>query len=41
MRPSELAVSKGNPGKAEKILKWKANYKMKDVIRMMIEHLRG
>lgn len=37
MRPSELLVSRLNPGKAESRLQWKAKYVMKDVIRMMIE----
>jgi len=36
-RPADLSVSKANPQKANNILKWQANYKMKDVIRLMIE----
>jgi GDPmannose 4,6-dehydratase len=36
LRPSEIMVSKGNPARAEKELGWKAQYRMKDVIRMMI-----
>lgn len=37
LRPTEIAIGKGNPGKAEKKLCWKAKYKMRDVVRMMIE----
>ena len=36
-RPADLSVSKGNPQKAKDIFKWQANYKMQDVIRLMIE----
>jgi GDPmannose 4,6-dehydratase len=37
LRPSEIMVSRGNPLKAKKKLDWKAEYRMKDVIRMIIE----
>jgi GDPmannose 4,6-dehydratase len=37
MRPTDLSISKGNPHKANKLLNWKAKYKMHDVLRMMIE----
>ena len=37
IRPSEIMVSRGNPFKAEKELGWKAQYRMNDVIRMMID----
>lgn len=37
LRPTDLAVSKGNPAKAQKKLGWSAQYKMPDVIRMMVE----
>lgn len=37
LRPSEIMVSRGDTTKAEKKLGWKARYRMKDVIRMMIE----
>lgn len=37
LRPSEIMVSKGNPLKAEIELGWKAQYRMKDVIGMMIK----
>jgi len=36
-RPSDIAVSRGNPAKARKILGWSARYKMKDIVRMMVE----
>jgi GDPmannose 4,6-dehydratase len=35
LRPTDLAVGRGNPGKAKCILEWEAKYKMKDVVRMM------
>jgi GDPmannose 4,6-dehydratase len=35
LRPTDLAVGKGNPSKAKEILGWEAKYKMKDVVRMM------
>ena len=37
LRPTDLAVSKGNPAKAQEKLDWSAKYKMPDVIRMMVE----
>lgn len=37
LRPTDLAVSKGNPAKAKEKLGWQAKYKMPDVIRMMVE----
>ena len=36
LRPSEIMLSKGNPGKAYKDLGWKAQNRMKDVIRIML-----
>lgn len=41
LRPSDLAVSKASPEKAEKILGWKAHYHMKDVVRLMVEQAKG
>jgi GDPmannose 4,6-dehydratase len=35
LRPTDLAIGKGNPGKAKNILGWEAKHKMKDVIKMM------
>jgi GDPmannose 4,6-dehydratase len=35
-RPTELALGRGNPEKALKRLGWKAQYKMHDVVRMMV-----
>jgi len=37
LRPSEIMISRGNPLKAEQELGWKAEHRMNDVIRMMIE----
>ena len=37
LRPTDLAVSKGNPTKAKEQLGWEAKYKMPDVIKMMVE----
>lgn len=36
LRPSEIMVSRGNPEKAFQVLGWKAEHRMKDVIRLMI-----
>lgn len=36
MRPSDISTSSGDPRKANKILKWKANCTMHDVIQLMI-----
>jgi GDPmannose 4,6-dehydratase len=36
-RPTEIAVGRGNPGKAKQKLGWEAKYKMPDVVRMMVE----
>ncbi len=36
LRPSEIMVSRGNPEKAFQALGWKAEHRMKDVIRLMI-----
>ncbi len=37
LRPTDLAVSKGDPNKAKDKLGWQAQYKMPDVVRMMVE----
>ena len=37
LRPTDLAISKGNPRKALEKLGWEAKYKMPDIVRMMIE----
>ncbi|MEM9274276.1 MAG: GDP-mannose 4,6-dehydratase [Cyanobacteria bacterium P01_F01_bin.143] len=39
LRPTDLAVSKGNPTKAKEKLGWEAKYTMPDLIKMMVEHL--
>lgn len=36
-RPSEIMIGRGNPMKAQKQLGWKATYKLKDIVRMLIE----
>lgn len=36
-RPTDIAVSQGNPAKAKQVLGWEAKYKMKDIARMMVE----
>lgn len=36
-RPTDIAVGRGHPAKAREVLGWQAKYKMKDVVRMMIE----
>ena len=37
IRPSEIIISKANPSKALKKLGWKANYKMADVVKMLLK----
>jgi len=37
LRPSEIMVSRANPAKAEKRLGWRAEYRMRDVVRMMAD----
>lgn len=41
LRPSEIMISRGNPAKAQKILGWKAQCGMGDVVRLMIEAEQG
>jgi GDPmannose 4,6-dehydratase len=36
-RPTDLAVSRGNPSKAREKLGWVAKYKIADIVRLMIE----
>jgi GDPmannose 4,6-dehydratase len=36
-RPTDLAVSRGNPAKAREKLGWQAQYKMPEVVRMMVQ----
>ncbi|MGB3404086.1 MAG: GDP-mannose 4,6-dehydratase [Microcoleaceae cyanobacterium] len=36
-RPTDIAVGRANPAKAETQLGWKAKYSMPDVVRMMLE----
>jgi GDPmannose 4,6-dehydratase len=37
LRPTDLAISRGNPAKAKQKLGWQAKYKMPDIVRMMVE----
>ncbi|EDX76852.1 NAD dependent epimerase/dehydratase family [Coleofasciculus chthonoplastes PCC 7420] len=36
-RPTDLAISRGNPAKAKEKLGWQAQYKMPDIVRMMVQ----
>lgn len=36
-RPTDILTVRANPAKAEQKLGWKARYKMRDVVRMMVE----
>jgi GDPmannose 4,6-dehydratase len=36
-RPTEIAISRGNPRKSRKILGWQANYTLKEVITAMVK----
>jgi GDPmannose 4,6-dehydratase len=36
-RPTDLAVSRGNPSKARERLGWVAKHKIADIVRLMIE----
>ncbi|MDJ0716241.1 MAG: GDP-mannose 4,6-dehydratase [Prochloraceae cyanobacterium] len=40
LRPTDLAISRGNPAKAKAKLGWEARSKMRDVVRMMVEGRR-
>ena len=37
LRPSEIMVSRANPGKSAEKLGWQATFKMRDVARMMVQ----
>jgi GDPmannose 4,6-dehydratase len=41
IRPSEIIISKANPSKAIKKLKWKAKYKMADVVQMLLKDIQS
>ncbi|MBD2437167.1 GDP-mannose 4,6-dehydratase [Nostoc sp. FACHB-110] len=36
-RPTDITFGQGNPNKAQEKLGWQAQYKMRDVVRMMVE----
>jgi GDPmannose 4,6-dehydratase len=40
-RPSDLAVSQGNPAKAKRVLGWEARTRMQGVVHDLLEALRG
>jgi GDPmannose 4,6-dehydratase len=40
LRPTDLAISKANPLKAKEILGWQAQYKMPDIVKMMVSALK-
>jgi GDPmannose 4,6-dehydratase len=37
LRPADISHGRGNPGKAREHLGWEAQYRMRDVVRMMVE----
>ena len=37
MRPTDIMISRGNPQKAKQKLKWQAEYRLKDIVRMMVQ----
>jgi GDPmannose 4,6-dehydratase len=39
-RPTDIAVGRGNPGKAKAKLGWEATSKMPEVVRQMVEAKR-
>lgn len=40
LRPLDIAISKANPRLASEVLGWRAKYRMRDVVRMMIDEER-
>lgn len=38
-RPSEILYSCGNPERAEKVIGWRAKYKMKDVVKFLLNQI--
>lgn len=41
LRPTDIEAGRGNPTKAWHVLKWQPQFKMPDVVRMMVEAERG
>mgnify|MGYP006268440157 CR=1 FL=1 len=37
LRPTDITIGKGNPAKAKEKFGWSAKYKMRDIVKMMIE----
>ena len=40
LRPLDITISRANPKLASEVLGWRAKYRMKDVVRMMIDEER-
>lgn len=40
-RPTDIAISSGNPAKARQLLGWQAQYKMQDIARLMVETVQS
>lgn len=40
-RPTDIAISRGNPSKAKQQLGWSAKFKMRDIARMMVDAIRS
>jgi GDPmannose 4,6-dehydratase len=36
-RPTEIAISRGNPRKSRETFGWQARYRMKEVVTLMVE----
>ena len=36
VRPTDLLIGRADPGKANRVLGWTANHRMRDVIRLML-----
>jgi GDPmannose 4,6-dehydratase len=36
LRPTDLAISRGNPAKAKEKLGWQARYRMPEIVKMMV-----
>ena len=41
LRPLDITISRANPRLASEVLGWRAKYRMKDGVRMMIDEEQG
>ncbi len=41
LRPTDLAISRGNPSKAKEKLGWQAKSKMNDIVKIMVEAIKA